>query len=62
LFVRYVLEFFFIVSFPRAAGDAVARFRPNVVVSGVEAFWEDSLLTEDEGIGARMLIGMQSNG
>jgi len=37
--------------------DAGDRFRPNIVVGGVDAFWEDLLVGEDETCGSVLKIG-----
>jgi len=37
--------------------DAIDRFRPNVIVDNVPAFWEDLLVNEDTSRGLRMLAG-----
>lgn len=37
--------------------DAVGRFRPNIVVEGVPAFWEDTLITEDPATSFPITIG-----
>jgi len=37
--------------------DAAERFRPNIIVDGVDAFWEDLLMDEDAGRGYKVRIG-----
>lgn len=37
--------------------DAVGRFRPNIVIEGVDAFWEDLLVCEDHTQGTRVNLG-----
>jgi uncharacterized protein YcbX len=37
--------------------DAADRFRPNIIVDGVDAFWEDLLFDEDTSKGYKITIG-----